>query len=416
MSDLLTRMRSKIILPSQAMTLDAFPGGSLIDLQNLGILPGISGGAAGFNQAGDAVTQTADGRDLNAVWADYQASLAAFNAGRDRLMSVLTFPVNQPIEDVLQGGDTINFEAASEFGVPRGVRTAVPSYFSLGYSFRWYDLAARYTWVFLAESEARQVDALHAAILEADNRNMFNRVFSAIFNNVTRIARIKQNNYNVYPLYNGDSVVPPPYKGNTFSTGHTHYIVSGGTAVDAGDLDDMYTKLSEHGYSWQEGTATFLLGNAATLAPVRALRVATGSPYDFVLAQSFPEWMIPTDLATVALQTQVSRPAAVFRGLPVIGRYGPWLIIEDEQLPNGYVVGLASGGNLDARNPVGVREHLNAGLRGLRLVKGPDPDYPLVDSYYQRGFGTGIRQRGAGVVLQTKASGSYDIPTAYNLT
>jgi hypothetical protein len=41
------------------------------------------------------------------------------------------------------------------------------------------------------------------------------------------------------------------------------------------------------------------------------------------------------------------------------------------------------------------------------------PDYPLIDSFYQRGFGTGVRQRGGGVVMQIKASGVYDIPTPY---
>jgi hypothetical protein len=49
----------------------------------------------------------------------------------------------------------------------------------------------------------------------------------------------------------------------------------------------------------------------------------------------------------------------------------------------------------------------------LRLVKGRTPDYPLIDSFYNRGFGTGIRHRGAGVVMQITASGTYTIPAAY---
>ena len=57
-------------------------------------------------------------------------------------------------------------------------------------------------------------------------------------------------------------------------------------------------------------------------------------------------------------------------------------------------------------------EH-RADLRGLRLVKGPDRDYPLTDSFYLHGFGTGIRHRGAGVVMQITASGSYTTPAAY---
>lgn len=100
-------------------------------------------------------------------------------------------------------------------------------------------------------------------------------------------------------------------------------------------------------------------------------------------------------------------------GLPVAGAYGPWIIVENDYMPAGYVLGLSSGGNLAAGNPVGIREHQNAALRGLRLVKGRTPDYPLIDSFYNRGFGTGIRHRGAGVVMQITASGTYTIPAAY---
>src|SRR5262245_59845762 len=113
------------------------------DLVSMDIAPVISGGARGFNQVGDVAYTTADGRDLNQVWSDYQAALAMYNAQRDPLMSALTFPVTQTIEDVFQGGDVVDFEKASEFGEPRGIRAALPSYFSLGYSFYWWDVAVR---------------------------------------------------------------------------------------------------------------------------------------------------------------------------------------------------------------------------------------------------------------------------------
>ena len=100
-------------------------------------------------------------------------------------------------------------------------------------------------------------------------------------------------------------------------------------------------------------------------------------------------------------------------GLTVVGRYGSWLIVEEDYIPVGYMVGFATGGELNATNPVGIREHQNASLRGLRLVKGREPDYPLIDSFYNRGFGTGVRHRGAGVVMQVTAAGAYTIPAAY---
>ena len=40
--------------------------------------------------------------------------------------------------------------------------------------------------------------------------------------------------------------------------------------------------------------------------------------------------------------------------------------------------------------------------------------YPLIDSFYSRGFGTGIRQRGAAVVVQiTTGTAAYAIPAQY---
>jgi hypothetical protein len=85
-------------------------------------------------------------------------------------------------------------------------------------------------------------------------------------------------------------------------------------------------------------------------------------------------------------------------------------------MPAKYMVAFATGGQNGVQNPVGIRQHSNPALRGLRLVKGRSPDYPLQEAYYQRGFGTGIRHRGAGVVMQVKASGSYTLPTEYSVS
>ena len=97
----------------------------------------------------------------------------------------------------------------------------------------------------------------------------------------------------------------------------------------------------------------------------------------------------------------------------MLGSYGPWTIIVDDLFPEAYIAGVATGGPEQLNNPVGFREHANASLRGLRLVKGPSPDYPLIDSFYQRGFGTGIRQRGGAAVMQITTNATYTAPTTY---
>lgn len=385
---------------------------SLKDLMALGFVPEIAGGARGYNQSGDIVTETADGRPLNDLWNEYQQALALYNAERDRLLQVMTYPVTKVVEDVFQGGDTVDFEEASEFGVPRSVRSTPPTYYSLGYSFKWWDIGARFTWEFLADAETQQVDNLNNLILEADNRNQFVQVFKQILNNVTRVANINNNNYNVFPLYNGDSTVPPRYKQTVHTSGHQHFLASGAATVDAGDLDAMYAHLSHHGYSWQEGSALILMVNSAQMATIRTFSVTGGDSYDFIQAATIPSWAwTPEDVAAAADRPGAAPPSS-WNGLVVQGRYGPWLIVEDDLIPAGYMVGFASGGAYAANNLVGIREHAKTNLRGLRLVKGTDPDYPLINSYYQRGFGTGVRQRGAGVVMQITA-GSYTIPTGY---
>lgn len=374
------------------------------------MVPEISGGGArGFNTEGDVLTQTIDGRDLNEVWQELQQALSAWNEGRTRLTSALTFPVAQPIEDVPQLAMD-DFEEASEYGEPKGIRGG--DYFSIGYDFRWYDIGARFTWKYLAEATAAQVESVHNMVLESDNRNVFNKVLKAIFNNVNRVANIRGQNYNVYPFYNNDGTVPPAYKTNTFASSHQHYVTSGAATVDAGDLDQLETLMTEHGYGAVNGSTLILLINRAQLTTIRNFRVATGSSYDFVPAGGQPPWLLATNTGGVVFPQGSATPTTV-NGLNVSGRYGPWLIVEEAYIPAGYMVAFATGGELNANNPVGVREHQNPGLRGLRLVKGRSADYPLVDSFYNRGFGTGVRQRGAGAVMQITAAGSYTIPAAY---
>lgn len=89
------------------------------------------------------------------------------------------------------------------------------------------------------------------------------------------------------------------------------------------------------------------------------------------------------------------------------------LLSESSQVPNGYVVAIATFGSNDQRNVVAFREHLRPEYRGLRQIPGSSSDYPIQDSYYSRSWGTGVRQRGGAAVVQVKAAGGYDIPALY---
>lgn len=420
MSTLLKPRRGKYdlgVLPARAYTGIAKPGHRLLDLKGLGILPGIAGGAKGdadehlgYNAAADLVTRSADGVDLNDLWSEFQETMQEQNRVRQTLVDFLTFTVTNNMDRVAQIS-SMSFEKASEYGVPVGARPAT-SYFTLGYDFEWFDAAIRYTWKFLADAPASQIQAINAMAIEADNRNVFNGVMRALFTNTNRMADIDGvQDVNVYSLYNGDGTVPPAYKHNSFNGSHSHYMVSGASVVQSNDLDDLYSAVAEHGYTWENGMQLVVLANSTEVDVIRGFTRATGAKWDFIPSAGSPAIYLPEDVRPLVGGAQIG---ANLQGLTVAGAYGPLVIVQEDSIPPKYMTIIATGGKANLNNPVGFREHANAGLRGMRLVKGANADYPLIDSYYQRGFGTGIRQRGGAAVMQIKASGSYVPPVFFD--
>lgn len=405
--------KPEFIIPAFAWSNKAKRGMEKMDLRSLGFVVGQGGGERGFNAVGDVLTQTTDGRPLNELWTLFQQSLEIQNAARQKIIDFLTFTVSNVIEDVPQAGGTINFEEASEYGEPVGVRTTL-SYFQMAYDFKWWDVGARFTWMYLAEATAQQVESVHNAILEADNRNIFGKVMKTIFNATNLTATIKGQNYTVFKFYNNDGTVPPPYKSNTFLSTHTHYRGSGAATIDSGDVEQMQTDLNEHGYTKGLGYQLILMVNKVQGDAIRTWRLnvvnanAAVAKYDFIPSTSQPVFILEA-----TQQVAGPRPPGQIAGLDVIGSYGDFLVVQDDYIPAGYLFGFATGGENNLANPVGFRQHANASLQGLRLVKGRTPDYPLIDSFYNRGFGTGIRQRGAGSVMQIVASATYTPPALY---
>lgn len=368
--------------------------------------------ARGYNSSADVLTQTADGRDLNEIWNEFQQTVALQNAERQRIIDLLTFTVTNVIEDVPQFGTDGGFEEASEYGVPQSDRVT-EEILSLGYGFKWYDRAVRYTWRYLSEATAAQVEAHHQSILEKDNQNVFKRVMETLFRSTNKTATIKGQNYTVYTFWNGDGTVPPAYKANTFDGTHTHFRTSGAAVVAPGDLDEIIDDFKAHGYGAENGTTMFVLANTTEVNTIRGFRFDNGARYDFIPAQGQPGLLLPASSGGDLQVLGAGQAPSTFRGMNVAGSYGPLLVLEEEYVPAGYLVALVSGGPSNIQNPIGFREHSNTSLRGLKLVKGRDNDYPLIDSYYTRGFGTGVRQRGAGLVMQITANAAYAPPAAY---
>lgn len=387
------------------------------DLEMSGLLTpfGAEDYHGGYGTEGDIVYTTNDGVDLNALWAEAQAALAVWNAGRSQLVNLLTYPVVNEIESVPQVGEA-TFEEASEFGEPQGERLKL-GYFQLGYDFRDYDRATRFTWKALRDMDARQVQAVNNAMLQADERLVFRKVMEAIFDNRNRETDIRGNAYKVYPLYNGDGTVPPSFRSTTFTNTHSHYLVSGHAKIDSGDLEDAYEHIAEHGYSLEAGTTIVHLMNRQEIKEVRKFKMgevnnnSVEANYDFIPARTQPAQFLDSPLGLLG-----SLPPDSWNGMRVSGSYDDALIIENDFIPPGYVLTFGTGGAGNLQNLVGFREHKNPVYRGLRVMPGNDQRYPLVESYYTRGFGTGIRQRAGAVVTQIGTGGQggvYQIPAAY---
>ena len=394
----------------------AYQKNGVLTLNGIPIKP-IFGGTQPVRQEGiltqgDLVTVTSDGIDLNALWDSFAESIAIYNEAMDSLIQLLTYPVDIPIEPVVQIGET-TFEEASEMGVARGAGLGI-EVFQMGYDLRHYDKRNAFSWMFLADADARQVEAIHNAVLWADKRLVFRKIMESIFDNRTRRANIRNQAYNVYPLYNGEGVPPPRYKNTVFQSNHSHYMVSGNSVIDSSDVEDLMEQIAHHGYSPQAGTAFLLLCNKAESDAIRQFRrgvvnnngVTAG--YDFIPSPTQPAMMLPNAEGLLGNQ-----PAPMFGNLPVIGSYGFWHIVEEEYVPPGYLLGVGYGGAFNLANTVGLRQHANPAMQGLRLIAGNYQRYPLIDGFYARTFGTGIRQRGGAAIMQIKASGDYDIPEVY---
>jgi hypothetical protein len=401
--------------PAQGM--EAYP------LKALGLIPGIGGGDRGFNAQGDVVTETLDGVSLNDLWKDYQDMLASFNAKRDVLLNFLTWRTTKAKEDdINRNGALVDFEESTEYGEPVGVRPRIPDAQSLGYTMKWYDVAARFTWQFLANADSTQVDTIADQVAEADNRLVFQKVMTTVFNPV---RRMNKEGLTVFPFYSGAAGDLPPAVGSTtFADSHQHYVTTNSATLTPAHLEALQTLVTEHGYNKANGYQLIALINDGdtTENRIRQFRSiantldgnanATHGNFDFVPAAGTSPLLLPTDVRLS--DNGVVRPPSSIGGMDVVGAYGEMVFVKNAFIPAGYIVLFVTGGELNILNPVAIREHPNAGLRGLRLVKGKTPDYPLIDSFWNRGFGTGVRRRGAGAVMQIVASASYTAPAAYN--
>ena len=110
----------------------------------------------GIHAAADAPRRTIDGVPTNVIWNEISEVVKLANGQRDNLLALLSFRTTASAKDVLQAYAGGEFEDASEYGEPVGYRSSV-SYSTVGYPFKWRDMAQRFTWKYLIDASAEQL-------------------------------------------------------------------------------------------------------------------------------------------------------------------------------------------------------------------------------------------------------------------
>ena len=366
------------------------------------------GAERGISTHGDVlVNKTADGVDLNEIFEDTAKVLEIYNAHRRSIADLFSFRTTNSADAVPQSISSDSFEEATEVGIPRAMRP--PSdVLLLGYSRKDYDARIAFSWRFLRDADSRQVQAHVTQILESDNKLTTGTVLNRLFSPVQR-----QNEWGntVYGLWSADGQTPPPYLGKKFTSDHSHYLTTASTTLDSTHVEALLNHVTEHGYGVNVGTKLVILLNdddfvSSGFSSWRAgVQYRAGGPlpkYDFIPSSIMPAW-----ISEETVHGPVPDPE--FNGLQVWGSYANALVIKDRFIPPGYFAALATSGPNDVTNPIGFREHPDADYQGLRLIPGSGP-YPLIDHYYQRTFGVGVRHRSAAAVAQITTGSVYTPP------
>jgi hypothetical protein len=82
-----------------------------------------------------------------------------------------------------------------------------------------------------------------------------------------------------------------------------------------------------------------------------------------------------------------------------LGSYGPTWLAQSNFIPKNYVSVVATSGPNSENNAVGMRIHELPEHQGLKLIPGNHQNLPLVESFYTRCFGVGVRHRSAAVCI-----------------
>lgn len=364
--------------------------------------------ARGYNSTVLGVDRTPDGVGHAELFNEFVTTTTYRSERRTAFTRLLTFGVTVPESPELQVVSDDDFEPLTAYGEPVGMRLP-GTVAKLGFTFEGFDAATRFTDQALMDYTAEELRAINANALESDSRLLHREILGALLNNT---RRSNENGNTVFPLWAGlAGDKPPPHYGKSFADGHSHYLTTAGP-FDAVDLEATIRKVREKGYGSGLGSRTIVFANGVEVDTISGFRAGQVAASGQVARHDY----IPSAAASPYLTEQQivgSIAPADFEGLPVAGSLGSALVMEEPTVPQGFVIVAATGGPNSAQNPIAFREHPRRELKGLRIIPGVNPTYPLSGAFYVRYFGTGVRRRSAASVLQVTAGATYEPPDGF---
>jgi hypothetical protein len=340
------------------------------------------------------------------------------------LLAVTTTVAKERFAADMGNSDTGLLQMRAEYGRPLATRITqaqAETAFEVGYPIYPFADRAMFTPEFLQRNPVREVNNKTVDALIRDYNTLFRYVLAAIFDNVNYAfeddAVIGQNlgQIEVKRLLNADGIpgVIQHEDGTTTTLGTANaYKVSGTAAYTNGTFVLAHNYLKSlgmdrdivHCISKADETAVSLLSDFVTIdSPPAADPNIIEAPTLDVNGNPIPP--PPRSL--------VRAPRAIGRVRSADNNSGEVVVIP--WMPAGYLFSFDRA----AEKPVVIRESDLAGLRGFRLVSSDNMtpeiggDKLIVNKYWQRIFGAGVRNRANGCIVQVTTNGAYTAPSFF---
>lgn len=299
---------------------------------------------------------------------------------RELLNSVVTRTTRAQERYRLPGSATL--QPVDEHGIPMPVRFG--AFYDVGYPIQhgaisWGD--NRITRELMTVGEANEYTTTMQA---ADYDWLRRHIMAAFLDNTSWVYEDDEvGGVTVLPLANGDT---QQYLVNNVAAVDNHYLAQAGAITDAANpFPAMMNRLTEHAGN-----------NGPYVAYISAsLQSSVENLANFV-AVADPD--IAVGIGNNRLGGVPDGVAAF--GSEVIGKVDGFWIVLWNQLPSGYIVGLAQGAPSSA---LAMREYPAASLQGL-VQQDFSPDGNRMERRYFRDAGFGARNRTAAVIQQVGAS------------